>query len=343
MKLFEIETNFEPLTKTLFCFEKFKIISDHFSLGKILNLKEMIKNNKNSRIFKLKSNKGIYIIRSIPVVQKKICEAQCKILSKLKGKYSLLPLKNNNSFVLEFDDKAWMCYSFIFGETYKGDLDILPKICSSVANFFEKLSSNSLMHMKQDLPELVYKPEEYKNLCSILDSSIFFNRSYKFLDKKLFNEFKKQEKLIQIICRNFENFSFNTNIIHYDIQHMNIILNKNNVYFIDLEDIILGDLRMGFSHAIFKCLRHSVYVKKSSVNECRIWLNEFLTNDFDKFAKYYDMDIKLMQQLCYLRTVADIYNIVNRVVLDNKIDYLYDLNKKFANFFEVRTLIMDKT
>ena len=137
MRLFEIETNLNSDTIPVVEKKHFRKLEDYYLLGEITDIKEIVKNNHNSRIFKINSSNGQYILRSIPLAEKKICEAQCEILSQLETDFMILPVKGKFSFVKELNNKAWMCYRFIKGNTYDGDLSILSKILFNFRRFLE--------------------------------------------------------------------------------------------------------------------------------------------------------------------------------------------------------------
>ena len=54
-------------------------------------------------------------------------------------------------------------------------------------------------------------------------------------------------------------------MVHNDLNHSNIIIEKNNAKFIDIEDICYDYLQQAIAHLFFKVTRHSIYNRKISI------------------------------------------------------------------------------
>ena len=123
-------------------------------------------------------------------------------------------------------------------------------------------------------------------------------------------------------------------LVHNDLNHSNIIIEKNNAKFIDIEDICYDYLQQAIAHLFFKVTRHSIYNRKISIyNLKKNYLPKIikmLLNDF----KFYKSKFELYQ-FCILRILSDIAEIIKlyKFKKDNK--YMYDIEKKIHNLFEV--------
>ena len=153
----------------------------------------------------------------------------------------------------------------------------------------------------------------------ILSNKLFFLTNFKILKRlKLKNK--------------------NLQIVHNDFNHSNIIINNNKVKFIDIDAICLDYLKQTIAQLFFKITRHSIFANKNS-------LYEFKKNHLPKIIKILLKDHRLygskleLYQFCILRTLSDIANIIEfyKIKRDNR--YMYDLEKRIHNLFEVYCIL----
>ena len=124
-------------------------------------------------------------------------------------------------------------------------------------------------------------------------------------------------------------------LVHYDLQHANIILSESMATVIDLEDIYLASKKTALAYCAFKLSRHVVHKNP----KLKSWVKGFLLPEM--IAQLGPFEIKDKQDLfdfATIRTLNDISNILT-MYYDEKIEFvLYDLRKKILNLFELAAL-----
>ena len=128
-------------------------------------------------------------------------------------------------------------------------------------------------------------------------------------------------------------------VVHYDMNHANIIVNKSGITFLDIEDIRLDSLCAALSFLIFKLIRHSLYKKE-------ITLKKFKSNILGKILKILkknniELNKREILQYSIFRTLTDIELIISKIKKKN-FENLYDLEKKLHNLIEIRYMFDDE-
>ena len=121
-------------------------------------------------------------------------------------------------------------------------------------------------------------------------------------------------------------------LVHYDLQHANILINHDTIRFIDLEDIYFAPKSIAVSHALFKLIRHSIYRNKRDYRE----ILSGSKYDLILMAKeLLNLEEREVYYSALMRTVNDLTNIVNAQLDKHDDRYLYDLRKKVSNLYEI--------
>mgnify|MGYP001236882984 CR=1 FL=1 len=173
MRLFEIETNLKSDVLPVQEKKTFKKVADYYSLGAVRDIQQINKNNQNSKIFKVHTTSGKYIIRSIPLAEATVCEAQCEILSRSKSDFMLLPIKGKSGFMTALDKNAFMCYRYIEGGIYDGKLDFFSDFLYNLIRFYSELTANEFSQFKEELPKIHYEMRSDSSLITKLKNEAF--------------------------------------------------------------------------------------------------------------------------------------------------------------------------
>ena len=113
-------------------------------------------------------------------------------------------------------------------------------------------------------------------------------------------------------------------LVHYDIQHSNIIERMDDFVIIDVEDIYLAPVWVASGQTSFRLLRHHLrYNKVNSKTEDVSAVPSLL----DKVEKFTHLNKRIFSWGLF-RTMHDISNIVMFAMENKDHSYLYDLEKK---------------
>jgi aminoglycoside phosphotransferase (APT) family kinase protein len=126
-----------------------------------------------------------------------------------------------------------------------------------------------------------------------------------------------------------------TGVVHNDLQHANILINKAKPYFLDLEDLCLGSPNLAAAHCIFKLLRHAVFggARLGDMQAAADKLPALLCAH-----RCWSADQSSLRAHMAYRIWADI-DLICQVHLKGNSSYLYDLEKKICNLFELDLLL----
>ena len=227
-------------------------------------------------------------------------------------------------------------YEWVEGKIYNGDFSLINSILIhsiNLQNQFLNLNEIKINNLKK----IYYNPSKWNNIWRWIFGKTI-NKNHLVLKKRIS---KKLKKILLIFRNNFftainnsQNLKIKYQIVHYDLQHANIIVTKNKkIKFIDIEDICLSDLRLSIFHGLFKLIRHSIYKKKVSVKLAVSWIKKDSLKIINrKFSSNYNLfDIARYSEF---RILSDIYNIFFEIIYKGKFELIYDLEKKVQNLLE---------
>ena len=333
--LFKIETNIN--------FRKIKIKSkkDRSLIRSILNtflpkekIKELYlikKNSPTSKIFLLNTNKKVKILRKSNIGDYKNIISILKIIRNIKEGFFFDPIKNIKGDYLSVKNKyIYILYNRIPGRIYNGDIN----------QYFRILKKSILLHKKLKNLNIKLKKikilDNFQYLQDFLFNQLKLNNVFnKFLEPSTIQLLKENSNFLQkkIIKIKKIKLDEGMQIVHGDMNHSNLIINKKNIFFIDLEDIRYDSLRTAMSYLVFKLLRHSIYKKKINLNTIK---NKIIpiTQKILKKEKIILNNIDVFNYSLY-RILSDISFIITNFKKKNY-SFMYDLEKKLINLIELK-------
>lgn len=333
--LFKIETNKGFNVKKINKSKVFDEALSYFNINKKYSLYLVNKQLKNTSIYFVKSKKNIFVLRSSSSQDSKHLEKQCKVVSKLKKKYFLKLLKGKNGYIFKTKNLYLILYKKVEGNVFNGKINKLNKIFYNIIQLHKDFKNKNISNF--DLPIKKYEIKEIKENIKLLTNKRFIN---KILSKNIIG--KKTKKIItensfyikkcinniihpQVIKKNLQ-------VVHGDLNHSNIIISKNYIKFVDLEDLIVDNLKIAMSFGIFKILRHAVFININKINYINTYAKKLCD---DLIKKNFFSSHKEIFDMCVLRILSDISLIINSFY-DGEKKYLYDFEKKFLNLIELR-------
>jgi len=346
-KLFSVETNIEPESIAVSHDKNLSDVMDVYSLPQPDKVTSLSKRNPLSEIYRSDTDAGAYILRRATPDSGEQLELQCAILHKLSDGLSIRPLRNKkNKYVTFTDGICWVCYPMVPGLQYDGDHTKLSymlkkaiQLCSELQNIYDADSG------VRNLKKLSYAPENWSAMWAWIFGepiSDFHATLQASLPASLKQNISSARAIFTESLDQSCELPVNYTLVHYDLQHANIISGKNgSITFIDLEDIYLSDTRLALYHGVFKWIRHSIYMNSDYLPDAIRWLkHDCLRILSDEFGRSHSTDE--IYRYVIFRTLSDIYNLMDSVIRNGKVEYLYDLEKKLSNMLEIYTLFSVK-
>lgn len=341
--IFKLETNFNfNLTKTNEVIAYKKII-ENFGIKSVKKYYKINKKNKNSNIYLLQNKNNSYIFRISSIKDKNQLEEQCLVSSKIKKNLFIKLKKNkNNTFIDSKENLIFIAYKKVEGNVYDGNPERFNKLIKNAIILFKELKKNK----KNKFKKIQNNKYLIKNDIEIVQNIIKGSFLKHLQNKKIINS--KTKKMVlenKLFLKNTFNLLLKLNLrkykkqlVHNDLNHSNIIINKNKIKFIDLEDIFYDTQQQAIAHLFFKITRHSVFNKKISI---RVLKNKYLP----KILKLLFNDLKLYNSkeelylFCILRILSDIAIIIKLYKFKKDSKFMYDLEKKIHNLFELNFIL----
>jgi hypothetical protein len=337
--LFKLETNINYKIKKILKIDKLKKITRYYNFKNVQKYHQIQKVNLGSKIYFLNNLKNKIIIRSALNKESKQLEEQCLIASEVKRSFFIKPLKNlKNLFVTKYYGLSFISYQKLEGNIYDGNPKFLETIFKSAITFLNELKNINKKKFKK-IKKNKYNLNKEISLCKSLLNKDFIKNLYKkkhisLKTKKMILSNQQLFKTNFAIIKRINIKRESLQIVHNDLNHSNIILLKNKVKFIDIEDICLDYLKQAVAHLFFKITRHSIFTNKVSLNEFKKKYLLKLIKIVIKDNKIYKSRLDLYQ-FCILRILSDIANILEFYKIKRDKKYMYDLEKRIHNLFEV--------
>jgi|688.fasta_scaffold160573_2 hypothetical protein len=352
VNLFYLETNSNFKTskiKSRFLICKLNSILERYKLKKInskTNYYKIHKKNKLSNLIEFKEKNKIFILNFFFYKKLKINKSnfkkkilffnnlKCRFIPKFVSFYK-------KRYDLIFSDQILIIYKKLKGNIYNGDsryfLNILKLSISlnKMLNFNRNNHKNIFLKHKINFKKIFYYKKKLvdarfnKNL---LKKKIISKSTYDliFQSHELINE------IFSFLRRKKKYFSSKLQLVHNDLNHSNILINKKKIYFLDLESVIYGNKKISYAHLLFKMFRHYFHHND----------NKNLFSDSIKKTLFYSVYkakiFKSIDEIIFytqLRIISDIIKIIE--FRKKNINLYYDYEKKIHNLFEAQ-LIFNK-
>ena len=333
--LFKIETNDNFNAKKISKNELFDEVLQNFKINKKYSIYLINKKSKSSKIYFVKSKKSIFVLRSSTIQDSKYLKGQCKLVSNLKKKYFFQLLEGKNGYIFKTKNCYFFLYKKVDGNIFNGKINNLNKIFYNIIQLHKNLKNKNISN--SDLQVKKYKIKEIKNHTKLITNKRFINKvlSKNMIGKKTKTLIIKNSFYIKNCINNIippKAKKKDLQVVHGDLNHSNIIVSKNNVRFVDLEDLIIDNLKIAISNGIFKILRHVVFINIKKIN----YVNNYIKNLCDDLIKKKIFNSRSeIFNMCVLRILSDISLIINSFYAGEK-KYLYDFEKRILNLIELR-------
>ena len=337
--IFKIETNKtfkkQKINKQDENIIKKKIYNNFILSKKVKSIYSINKNSNTSKIYEIEEDNNIKkILRSSNISEFNKTNWAVKKINTLSGNYFFSLIKTaNNKYIHRYKKYIYLLYYRVPGKIYSGKIlefyNILEKSISLHNNFNNKNKFKTKKIKKNNFKNF----EEFIMQDNLLISSIIKKETNELLQKN------KKFILNQIkVMKNKKTFN-DIQVVHSDINHANIIINKSGVTFLDIEDIRLDSLGVALSFLIFKLTRHSIYKNKITLKKFKNFILDKILNILKK--NNIKLDKKKIIQNSVFRTLTDLELIISQIKNKN-FDNFYDLEKKLHNLVEIRYMFDDE-
>ena len=315
-------------------------------MAKIVSVDIVKKPNKNSSLYRVCCDNGIFILRSAPLYQRHIIELQCLIISNLATQDFIDPIASTNTkFVVESEKLGWIAYPELKGEIFDGQNCNIEFIIQEVFLFIRKLSLAARGLSEQErlmLQGPIHRPHIWHDVFGELIAFQEASEStlYHALGKTghlLLRQYKNQfvatlEKIIDLLEKT------ERTLVHNDLNHSNVLVQDGKLRFLDIEDIVFENRKVALSHAIFKLFRHKIHAGSQSVSD------KLRTSLFRQIsvAEKFACDPMSKDEFFLFgayRIISEICEITMFFIEKNDPSRLFDLEKKIQNFCELCDLM----
>ncbi len=339
--LFTIETNIGFQWINFLLSKDIEHLVNKYYLGEIISLRKINKKSKTSNIFLLETQKGEYILRSSKLELNNKNEFLCCISNQIKNINFISPLKNDEEcYATEIGSNSWIIYPKIKGDIFNGSNCSLSKLINYGMKFFKELEiieTFKPLESKKILGINLIDKNKLKSLSKILlnNKKIENLRKLNFIKSSTTKYLIENKSLINELFCKIDSIELSSiNLVHNDLQHANIIIDNEYINFIDLEDIIWSNKKVAFCHFIFKNLRHIIYSNNLLFEkEISKYLETIMSSTYNS-----DIGINSTEEFfeySFIRIFSDLSLITESYYLNNDPKFMYDLEKKIHNLFEL--------
>ena len=346
-RLFHIETNSD------FPWEKIEIrnvlaeVAEQYHLRQITQAAIVRKRNPNSMIYRLVTEKGNFILRSVDSENETVVETQCDIVNSVAYPYIIKPMRRTNGkYTYVMDDRVWMAYPEKVGSIFSG------KECSAESVIEQSVALENALHdaeqmmsleRKTSLPHVKHHPDEWMSFFQKLTNSTE-QANAPFIDYTLTVETKtllwnNRQFLISCVHEATQLPVSNClGLVHNDLQHANILICDHRPFFLDIEDICFENREVAITHCVFKILRHTIFTGANSLAELRQAVVPRVIKMLGSKGFKIESRTGFFLYSSY-RIISDIWEIVRYTLHFHDESQLYDLEKRICNLFELYTLL----
>lgn len=337
--LYSIETNLEfnqSISKTGSVPNK---VLASFDLSEPLEIKLIEKHNRFSNIYICVFESQSIIVRSTLIASAKLLELQCQVFSHLPQGLVLRPIKNvEGNYVTCESDYAWMAYPYVEGPLFDGSPNqVLPAFqrCIEVTEQLELLGGQLSVEERALFPDVNFDASGWKIAIDFL-------------------VYDTPEPVLAALGKDLQSYLFQNNarlsslverlstwplppasLIHYDLQHANIVMSEPFPTIIDLEDIYYSPKQISLSYCAFKLSRHVVFSNPGS----KTWVISELVPEMTSMLK--SSGVENRHELFGFSSIRNLNDIayIYHLYYDRGMDFvLYDLRKKILNLLEAAEL-----
>ena len=333
--LFKVETNKNFYLKNIKKNKFFDKVLNNFGINTKYSIYIINKKSKTSKIYFIKNKNKIFVLRASNVKQSKFLKGQCELISSIKKNFYFKILSGKTGYIYKLGNLNFFLYQKVKGKIFDGKTTYLNYIFNNILLLHKIFKKRNISRSKLQIKK--YNLKKIKKNINLLINKRFINQTFlkNILGKKtkiiLFDNSVYVKNCIKKISKlNIKKKNFQ--VVHGDLNHSNIIVYNRRITFLDLEDLVIDDLKIALSTSIFKILRHVIYKNNNQLN----YINKYSFNLCNNFVrKKYFKDRYEVINFCIFRILSDISFIIDSIKLGEK-KYLYDFEKKILNLIELR-------
>lgn len=337
--LYSVETNLEfnqsiPKTESV----PIEVLAS-FDVSEPLKVKLIEKHNRFSNIYLCVFESKSIIVRSTQIESAELLGLQCHVFSRLSEGLALRPIKNvKGDYVTCQFNCAWIAYPYVEGPLFDGSPHQVMHAfqrCLEVTDELELLGEQLSTEERELFPEVKYDASGWQIAIDYLvkDSpEPVLAALGKDLQSFLVQNYARLSALVdELSCWSLPTGS----LIHYDLQHANIVMSEPSPTIIDLEDIYFSPKQISLAYCAFKLSRHAIFSNPHS----KAWVISELVPEMTSMLKPSGVDNQdTLFGFSSMRNLNDIAYIYH-LYYERGMDFvLYDLRKKMLNVLEAAEL-----
>lgn len=309
-------------------------------------IQTLSKRNQSSVMKRLCGSNGNLILRGVSQSARSTVEQQCHIANKVAFDAFVKPLLHaNGSFTVCVDGIAWMAYREKEGDLFTGRICPVEKVIGVVMSFQNALRDFERQNPADSLasiPVTKHRPEcwsdFFRSFCghSALTKTAFLRRSLDGISADLL---ERDGDFVESCADDLATLPVSKrSLTHNDLQHANVLELDAGPFFLDIEDVCFEQREVALSHAIFKLLRHTVYVGTHTADHVREVILPLVLRRLES-SEFAIADRQELFRYGAYRILSDIWEISDCLLSGNDDSQLYDLDKRIQNLFELHHLL----
>jgi hypothetical protein len=339
--LFSIETHTSFTRKKMGRLDWLVLIAHEFGIDDVGDMYLVEKRNIESEVYVLDTPSERFILRGAKAVLEQQVNAQCNFVNIVNTPLllSLLP-HQDGGFTCLFDGRVWFAYKEVLGDVYDGRSIPPENVIVKGVKLLSAMQEITMPKPNSHLMVVKHSPDAWSDMFMKLTDAKR-RRELSQLNEYISDDVQEllnthPDIVICLLERalNLSQAQLEPAVVHNDLQHANTIVKDANVTFIDLEDICMESPGVAIGHCVFKLLRHSVYSGGTSVEDVRTVTLPRLVKEHLSTSLWSLGETELINFASY-RIFSDIFKIVTHYLNMDSTLYMYDLDKKICNLFEL--------
>ena len=346
--LYRIETNdafpLEPVTA-----DAVNPVLERWEFGPAISVHAVGKRNTASAMYRVIGADGTFMLRRVDAGLADATEVQCRIATAVRSVRFVRPLEcSGGGHVVVDRGAAWCLYPALRGEIFQGEAEMIGPLMEGVAAFQDELGALAADLAEADraaLPHVTHRPERWPAFFAVLVDPSQWGK-WPHLDESLSPGTRRllESRAPSVVALSNEVQRPTVDeprLVHNDLQHANVLVDRGSVAFLDLEDVCWERRGIATAHAAFKLVRHCVYRGAASSESASAALGAALEGSLRETWQpprrhAFTLDAAF-------RIMSDIYEINAWTVERGDPSQLYDLEKRIHNLFELMDLVGETT
>jgi len=333
--LFSLETNEGFGCEPVALDGVMEAVAAGFGITAITSAMRVEKRNALSTIDFLTTDQGRFVLRASAADTCEALALQCRIVNEL-GVATVQPLTNaDGAFVTRMEGQSWVVYPYIDGPLFVSETFGVLDAVRAALDFQVALGDWQKRYGEHGvvLNTVSRDPDDWGGLANrLLRGDEGLTTNGRTFVEKFRSDFVRLSGLARTAHPG------EVGLAHSDLQHANVVVTKSGPAIIDLEDICLDSPAVCAAHAIFKMVRHAVYIGLMDVGQARSEVIVPAIAYAHTLGLIGANELLATGALAALRTLGDIHNILTLMDDPATAWVSYDLEKKVQNVFEIDVL-----